>query len=263
MQDISLWFRWKFHLFLLKELYKLHTLHHSRDIAGSHFRALSKIPHCCLPWEPGPCLSPSVANHPLRLAKDHRLGVPLPHQLSNLVQAHQSTITDLLRRIFPSCFGRFLHVTHPFATFFKTFDLHVLRLSQAFILSQDQTHLFCLSIILCTKKESFQPQVPLRLPCYDFISVTISTVTNSKELSIFVFIQRCLESSSRLCANLVPIMWRAVCTRLRYKFTVACWSTITSDSNFMFSSCREQSGLRRKLRICSMLPYCFPLCSPL
>ena len=26
------------------------------------------------------------------------------------------------------------------------------------------------------KKESFQPQVPLRLPCYDFISVTISTV---------------------------------------------------------------------------------------
>ena len=99
MQDISLWFRWKFHLFLLKELYKLHTLHHSRDIAGSHFRALSKIPHCCLPWEPGPCLSPSVADHPLRSTKDPRLGAPFPHQLSNLVQAHPNTITDLWRRI--------------------------------------------------------------------------------------------------------------------------------------------------------------------
>ena len=57
-------------MFLLKEFYKQYTIHHSRDIAGSHFRALSMIPHCCLPWEPGPCLSPSVADHPLRPAKD-------------------------------------------------------------------------------------------------------------------------------------------------------------------------------------------------
>ena len=28
-------------------------------------------------------------------------------------------------------------------------------------------------------------------------------------------------------------------------FTVACWSAITSDSNFMFLSCREQSELRQ------------------
>ena len=84
---------------LLKEFYKHYTLHHSRDIAGSHLRALSKIPHCCLPWEPGPCLSPSVADHPLRSTKDPRLGAPFPHQLSNLVQAHPNTITDLLRRI--------------------------------------------------------------------------------------------------------------------------------------------------------------------
>ena len=29
-----------------------------------------------------------------------------------------------------------------------------------------------------SKKESIQPQVPLRLPCYDFTSVTPHTVTN-------------------------------------------------------------------------------------
>jgi hypothetical protein len=87
-------------MFLLKEFYKQYTLHHSRDIAGSHSRALSMIPHCCLPWEPGPCLSPSVADHPLRSAKDPRLGAPFPHQLSNLVRAHPYTITDLLKRIY-------------------------------------------------------------------------------------------------------------------------------------------------------------------
>ena len=80
-------------MFLLKEFYKQYTLHHSRDIAGSHFRALSMIPHCCLPWEPGPCLSPSVADHPLRPAKDLWLGAPFPHQLSNLLQAYLFTTT--------------------------------------------------------------------------------------------------------------------------------------------------------------------------
>jgi hypothetical protein len=29
-----------------------------------------------------------------------------------------------------------------------------------------------------------------------------------------------------------------------YIFTAACWSVITCGSNFMFSSCREQSELR-------------------
>ncbi len=31
----------------------------------------------------GPCLSSSVADHPLRPARDRRLGEPLPHQLAN------------------------------------------------------------------------------------------------------------------------------------------------------------------------------------
>ncbi len=56
---------------------------HSRGMAGSGFRPLSKIPHCCLPQESGPCLSSSVAGRPLRPATDRRLGRPLPHQLAN------------------------------------------------------------------------------------------------------------------------------------------------------------------------------------
>ena len=64
------------------------SLHHSRSIAGSSFRSLSNIPHCWLLTEPGPYLSPSVADHPLRPATDRRLGEPLPHQLANLTWAH-------------------------------------------------------------------------------------------------------------------------------------------------------------------------------
>nr|ABC25210.1 conserved hypothetical protein [uncultured marine bacterium Ant4D3] len=30
-----------------------------------------------------------MADHPLRPARDRRLGEPLPHQLANLTQAHQ------------------------------------------------------------------------------------------------------------------------------------------------------------------------------
>ena len=36
----------------------------------------------------GPCLSPNVADRPLRPAKDRRLGRPLPYQQANLTQAH-------------------------------------------------------------------------------------------------------------------------------------------------------------------------------
>eukprot|EP01024_Parvocaulis_polyphysoides_P055923 TRINITY_DN57_c0_g1_i2.p2 TRINITY_DN57_c0_g1~~TRINITY_DN57_c0_g1_i2.p2 ORF type:complete len:125 (-),score=0.33 TRINITY_DN57_c0_g1_i2:90-464(-) len=55
-------------------------------MAGSGLRPLSNIPHCCLPQESGPCLSPSVADLPLRTARDRRLGEPLPHQQANLAQ---------------------------------------------------------------------------------------------------------------------------------------------------------------------------------
>ena len=61
----------------------------SREMAGSGLRPLSKILHCCLMNKFGPCLSPNVADRPLRPAKDHRLGALLPHQLPNPTQAHQ------------------------------------------------------------------------------------------------------------------------------------------------------------------------------
>src|SRR5439155_14631895 len=56
-------------------------------MAASGLPPLSKIPHCCLPYESGPCLSPSVAGRPLRPATDRRLGGPLPHQLANRASA--------------------------------------------------------------------------------------------------------------------------------------------------------------------------------
>src|SRR6476620_3573764 len=56
-------------------------------MAGSGVLPLSKIPHFCLPEKSRPCLSPSVADHPLRPATDRRIGRPLPHQLANRTQA--------------------------------------------------------------------------------------------------------------------------------------------------------------------------------
>ena len=99
---------------------------HSRGIAASEFPPLCKIPHCCLPQEFGPCLSPNVADHPLKSAIDHSLGRPLPHQQTNQVQAHPMVHKAFSVKTYPvlaqvsSCYsrpkGRYLHVTHPSAT---------------------------------------------------------------------------------------------------------------------------------------------------
>jgi hypothetical protein len=67
-------------LTLTKELYGKDLLH-SRGIAGSNFRLLSKIPHCCLK-KAGPFLSPSVADRPLSPAKDRRLDLCLTNPMS-------------------------------------------------------------------------------------------------------------------------------------------------------------------------------------
>ena len=45
--------------------------------------------------KPGPCLSPSVADHPLRPTKDHRLGELLPHQQPNPAQAYFNAVVNL------------------------------------------------------------------------------------------------------------------------------------------------------------------------
>src|SRR5690242_12909839 len=62
----------------------------SRSIASSGFPPLRKIPCCCLPKESGPCLSPNVAIHSLKLAMHHCLGRPLPYQLANTTYPYRS-----------------------------------------------------------------------------------------------------------------------------------------------------------------------------
>ena len=100
-------------------------------------------------------------------------------------------------------------------------------------------------ISLILRMEVIQPQVPLRLPCYDFTPVADYTVVKGFKL--------CLKVEP------TPMVWRAVCTRPGNAFTVARWSTITSNSSFMYSSCRVQSELRHFFRICLTSPFCFLL----
>ena len=144
---------------------------HPRGVAASGFPPLCNIPHCCLPQESGPCLSPSVAVRPLRPATDRRLGGPLPRQQANRTRAHRAPSGS--PRAFPAgpcgppgicgISGRFRplspcarQVAHALLTRpplaapslgFRRgpFDLHVLGTPPAFILSQDQTLMLLLS----------------------------------------------------------------------------------------------------------------------
>jgi len=54
----------------------INSCHRSYSIAGSNFRSLSNIPHCW-PIRPGPFLSSSVVDHPLRPTKNQGLGALL------------------------------------------------------------------------------------------------------------------------------------------------------------------------------------------
>ena len=120
-----LFFKYRQNFFLEKRSLQTKILHPSRGIAPSGFRPLRKIPHCCLPKESGPCLSPNVAGHSLKPATDRGLGEPLPPQLANRTQAypqaesfHLSTY-EVLANVSVSCpspEGKFSRVTHPFAT---------------------------------------------------------------------------------------------------------------------------------------------------
>ena len=136
-------------------------LHPPRGVAGSGLRPLSNIPHCCLPSESGPCLSPSVADHPLRPATDRRLGEPLPHQQANPPRARpwseaEATFSNrpeellghpVLIRVssgypgtkggLPTCYSPVRRF--PLAEARFSLDLHVLSAPPAFVLSQDQT----------------------------------------------------------------------------------------------------------------------------
>ena len=75
--------------------------------------------------------------------------------------------------------------------------------------------------------------------------------------------RRPLALNYRLWVKSTLMVWQAVCTRPGNVFTAAFWSAITSDSNFMSSSCRGQSELGRFLRIGFALRHCDPLLTPL
>ena len=133
----------------------------SRDLAGSGSRPLTNIPHCCLPQESGPCLSTSVGGQPLSPPIHRRLGEPLPHQLSNgphvyllpinlyshthaslrnyTVLARLSPCYPIVRGKLHTCYAPVRRSPPKYCYLALPLDLHVLSLSLAFILSQDQT----------------------------------------------------------------------------------------------------------------------------
>ena len=110
-----------------------------------------------------------MADHPLRPATDQRLGRPLPHQLPNPTRAPPRAI-NLSR--FPGVCGisrsfprlsptpgqvptRYSPVRHSLkAETLKAFDLHVLGMPPAFVLSQDQTLKFIPGPSLATDTQS-------------------------------------------------------------------------------------------------------------
>ena len=127
---------------------------------------MCNIPHCCLPQESGPCLSPNVAGRPLRPATDRSLGGPLPRQQANQTRAHpvlpelspqghaaprEYAVLAAVSGCCPPVRGRLptrcSPVRHSVPRGFPpegsaagaSFDLHVLGTPPAFILSQDQT----------------------------------------------------------------------------------------------------------------------------
>ena len=55
-----------------------------------------------------------------------------------------------------------------------------------------------------------------------------------------------------------PMVWRAVCTRPGNAFTATFWFAITSNSNFMYSSCRVQSELGQTLWVSLQIALSLP-----
>ena len=82
--------------------------------------------------------------------------------------------------------------------------------------------------VVLPRKEVIHPQLPLRMPCYDFVPVT--NLTFYRPTPAFGYCQlpwrdgRCVQDSRTYSP------WRG-------------WFTVTSDSNFMKASCSLQSEL--------------------
>ena len=78
------------------------------------------------------------------------------------------------------------------------------------------------------RKEVIHPHVLVGIPCYDFTPVTCPTLTGPLPYGL----------GYRLQILQTPMAWRAVCTTPGNVFTPTFWFGITSDSNFIESSCR-------------------------
>src|SRR5690606_29740712 len=136
--------------------------HPPRGVAASGFRPLRKIPHCCLPQESGPCLSPSVADRPLRPATRRSHGRPSPHQQADRPRGPPGAETPFPTQ--PCDQEGTSGISPPFEGLSRSpgqvphvlltrsplehpepkpraspFDLHVLSTPPASVLSQDQT----------------------------------------------------------------------------------------------------------------------------
>ena len=147
----------------------------SRDLAGSGSRPLTNIPHCCLPQEFDPYLSVNVGGQPLSPPIHRCLGKPLPYQLANGTQAYLLAINlsssihvtqgvygvlvrlssgySPLRGKLHTCYSPIRRSPTTYCYISLPLDLHVLSLSLAFILSQDQT-LHCQKVLCLRNKEA-------------------------------------------------------------------------------------------------------------
>ena len=136
-----------------------------------------------------------MADHPLRSATNRRLGGPLPHQLPNWTRAHPYPINLLPQKdalpwsyavlaVISNCYspdmGRLLtryspvrHSLNPEGL--SSFDLHVLSMPPAFILSQNQTLKFNCLKSLPAKSSNGSNFVISLLTCFQgyYVSSTL------------------------------------------------------------------------------------------
>ena len=156
---------------------------------------------------------------------------------------------EALSFLFKSMCSLFFETLHPwflFSQYLVAYDASLLgsecyynHFSQRNVPLTELVGFFLLSL-----KNIFQQQLPLPLPCYDFTSIKLTNFDPSINIHFFV-IQRNLLLVYFWVLQKIPSLkvWRAVCTKLRYIFTEAFWSSITNNSCFMSSSCRAQSVL--------------------
>ena len=84
-------------------------------------------------------------------------------------------------------------------------------------------------------------------------------VTTSPQSPVLPSAASSLRLDYRLRVPPALMVWRAVCTRPGNVFTAACWSAITSNSDFMWAGCSPQSELglpfRDPLQLTLSLPF--------